>query len=190
MLAAIQDVPRAGFVPEQHVDRAYTDWPIRLPHGQVTTQPSLSATMVEALELTGSERVLEIGTGYGYQTPLLARLAAQVVSVEIWADLAEQAERNLRRHGVHNVAINVADGTRGAAEHAPFDAVLVSAAFPEVPPPLVEQLRVGGHLVQPIGPGGSEDVVLYERLPDGLARRRVLIQAHFVRLFGAYGFER
>lgn len=190
VLAAVRDVPRAGFVPEEHVERAYTDWPIRLPHGQVTTQPSLSAVMVEALGLTGSEKVLEIGTGHGYQTALLARLAAQVVSVEIWADLAERARQNLRRQGVENVEVTVGDGTRGAPEQAPFDGVLVSAAFPEVPPPLVEQLRVGGRLVQPIGPGGGEDVVLYERLEEGLARRRVLIQAHFVRLYGAYGFER
>jgi protein-L-isoaspartate(D-aspartate) O-methyltransferase len=190
VLDAVRDVARAEYVPEQHAGRAYTDWPIPLPHGQVTTQPSLSALMVEALALTGTERVLEIGTGHGYQTALLARLAARVVSVEIWADFVEQARRNLLRHGVRNAVIMVGDGTLGAPEHAPFDAVLVSAAFPVVPPPLIEQLSFGGRLVQPIGPGGDEDVVLYERLQDGLARRRVLIQAHFVRLYGEYGFER
>lgn len=189
VLAAMRATPRAAFVPADHVVDAYADTPIPIPHGQVTTQPSLSASMIAALALTGSERVLEVGTGYGYQTALLAALAAQVVSVERWADLAATARRNLAAHGVGNAEVVVGDGTRGAPEHAPFDAVLVSAAFPEVPPPLVEQLRAGGRLVQPIGRGGGEQVVLFARTGEGLVPRATVTPANFVRLIGEYGFK-
>jgi protein-L-isoaspartate(D-aspartate) O-methyltransferase len=144
--------------------------------------------MVEALALTGAERVLEVGTGYGWQTALLARLAHEVWSVERWADLAETARRNLIRNGVENAAVVVGDGTEGLPAQAPFDAILVSAAFLEVPEPLIEQLAAGGRLVQPIGPGGREDVVLFERTVEGLVARRRLTGAHFVRLVGRRGF--
>lgn len=188
VLDAVGQVPRSAFVPAEHAERAYRDGPIPIPHDQVTTQPSLSAKMIEALALSGQERVLEIGTGYGYQTALLARLARLVITVECFDDLAEQARRNLADQGVHNVRVLVGDGTQGVEEYAPYDAVLVSAAFPEVPPPLVEQLKHGGRLVQPIGSGGADDVALFERSERGLLRRRVVTPAHFVRLYGQYGF--
>lgn len=189
VLEAIAATPRVGFVPPEWAALAGDDRPIEIGHGQVTTQPSLSARMIEGLELTGSERVLEVGTGLGFQTALLARLAREVVSVERVPDLARQAETNLARHGVRNVELRVGDGSLGAPELAPFDAVLVSAAFPQVPPPLVEQLRVGGRLVQPIGPGGREDVVQFRRTPEGLERGRLLGPARFVRLYGRYGYS-
>src|SRR5262249_48965870 len=138
------------------------------------------------LGLAGGEQVLEIGTGYGYQTALLARLAAHVTSVEIYPDIATVARRNLSRQGIANVQVIIADGTRGYPAGAPFDAVLVSAAHPDVPTPLIDQLRQGGRLVQPIGPGGNEDVTLFERVPDGLRPVRVLTEANFVRLRGKY----
>jgi len=144
--------------------------------------------MIAALRLAGTEQVLEVGTGYGYQTALLARLAACVVSVEIWPDLGAQARRNLAAQGIGNVTVLVGDGTEGAPDHAPFDAIVVSAAFPRVPPPLAAQLTTGGRLVQPIGPGGGEHVVLYEKDVDGLRRVRVLTAASFVRLRGRHGF--
>jgi protein-L-isoaspartate(D-aspartate) O-methyltransferase len=189
LLDAFAAVPRAGFVPPQLARRAYVDQPLPIPHEQVTTQPSLVARMVEALSLTGTEDVLEIGAGYGFQTAILARLAAFVWSVERWGDLAETARGNLIRHGVENVEVVVGDGSKGLPGHAPYDAILVSAAFPEVPAPLAAQLAEGGRLVQPIGPGGQELVVLFERAGDGLVARRTVTGAHFVRLVGRHGFR-
>jgi protein-L-isoaspartate(D-aspartate) O-methyltransferase len=189
LLEAVRETPRADFVPPGLVEQAYLDRPLPIPHGQVTTQPSLSAKMIEALELTGSERVLEVGTGYGFQTALLAHLSRSVWSIERWPDVAETARKNLARHGVRNVEVVAGDGTSGLPEHAPYDAILVSAAFPSVPPPLAEQLAAGGRLVQPIGSGGQDEVVLFEKRPGGLARRRTVTGAHFVRLYGAHAFR-
>jgi protein-L-isoaspartate(D-aspartate) O-methyltransferase len=188
VLEALRSVPRALFVPPSQIDRAYDDVPLPIAHAQVTTQPSLVARMVEALALTGSERVLEIGTGYGWQTALLASLGDFVWSVERWPDLAEAARANLERYGARNVEVAVGDGTRGLVAQAPFEAVLVSAAFPRVPPPLAEQLAPGGRLVQPIGRGGDEDVVLFARRGDRLDPVRTLTLAHFVPLVGRHGF--
>jgi protein-L-isoaspartate(D-aspartate) O-methyltransferase len=188
LLDAVRAVPRGEFVPPGLAERAYFDSPLPIPHGQVTTQPSLVARVVEALALTGDERVLEVGTGYGWQTALLARLAGEVWSVERWEDLAVAARDNLTRHGVTNATVVVGDGSEGLPSAAPFGAILVSAAFLEVPGPLREQLAPGGRLVQPVGPGGLEDVVLFERRSEGLVRRRTITGAHFVRLVGRHGF--
>jgi len=188
VLDAFRRVPRAGFVPHELVGRAYVDEPLPIPHGQVTTQPSLIARMVEALGLGGAERVLEVGTGHGFQTALLAELAGEVWSIERWPDLADAARSNLRRHGVHDVEVIVGDGTLGARDNAPYDAIVVSAAHPDVPDPLVKQLASGGRLVHPVGPGGREDVALFEKGPGGLVRRRTITGAHFVRLVGEHGF--
>ncbi len=188
LVDAFREVPRAGFVPPELVERAYLDQPLPIPHEQVTTQPSLSAKMIEALELTGSERVLEVGTGYGFQTALLSHLSGYVWSVERWPDVAETARDNLARHGARDVEVVAGDGTQGLSEHAPYDAILISAAFPSVPPPLAEQLAPGGRLVQPIGWGGQEEVVLFEKRPEGLEHRRTVTGAHFVRLYGAHAF--
>jgi protein-L-isoaspartate(D-aspartate) O-methyltransferase len=187
VLAAIRTVRRASFVPPEHVGRANLDVPVPIPHGQVTTQPSLVGRMVEALELNGNERVLEVGTGYGWQTALLAMLARFVWSVERWPDLAEAARRNLADHAVENVEVAVGDGSEGLREQAPFDAIVVSAAFPLVPPPLAEQLAPGGRLVQPIGRGGDDEVVLFESTNGQLQARRRVSGAHFVPLIGRHG---
>ncbi|GAA4629293.1 protein-L-isoaspartate(D-aspartate) O-methyltransferase [Actinoallomurus vinaceus] len=188
VIEAVRVTPRADFVPADHAAAAYFDMPIGIGHGQVTTQPSLSARMIEGLGLEGDEYVMEIGTGFGFQTALLARLAADVVSIERWPDLARQARQNLARQGINNVDVLVGDGSGGVPDRAPYDAIVVSAAFPEVPAPLVEQLRLDGRLVQPIGPGGQENVVLFQRVATGLDPQRVLTPASFVRLHGRYGF--
>jgi protein-L-isoaspartate(D-aspartate) O-methyltransferase len=188
VLAVMAELPRAAFVPPPLAGEAYVDEPVRIPHRQVTTQPSLVAKMVEALALHGDERVLEVGTGYGYQTALLARLAGDVWSVELWSDLSAAAHRSLKGRRIVNVHLVVGDGSRGLPERAPFDAIVVSAAFPAVPEPLAAQLAVGGRLVQPIGPGMSEDVVLFRKHAHGLSPARSLTGARFVRLYGEYGY--
>jgi protein-L-isoaspartate(D-aspartate) O-methyltransferase len=188
VLAAFREVPRAEFVPTDLIASAYVDEPIPIPHGQVTTQPSLVAKMIEALGLEGSETVLEVGTGYGFQTALVAALARRAWSVERWSDLAETARANLERHGTQNADVVVGDGSAGLPERAPFDAIVVSAAFPQVPEPLSDQLAAGGRLVHPVGSGGHEEVMLFEGMPQGLKRRRTLTGARFVRLYGRHGF--
>ena len=188
VLRALRKVPRAGFVPSDLVEWAYLDRPLPIPHGQVTTQPSLVARMIEALALEGSECVLEIGAGYGFQTALLAYLSSFVWGVERWPDIADISRENLSHHGVTNVEVVAGDGTKGLPEHAPYDAILVAAAFPSVPPPLAEQLAPGGRLVQPIGSGGEEEVVLFEKGKEGLKRHRTITGARFVRLHGKHAF--
>ena len=188
VLRALRKVPRAGFVPSALVEWAYLDRPLPIPHRQVTTQPSLVARMIEALALEGSERVLEIGAGYGFQTALLAHLSGFVWGMERWPDMADISRENLSHYGVTNVEVVAGDGTEGLPEHAPYDAILVAAAFPSVPPPLAEQLAPGGRLVQPIGSGGEEEVVLFEKGKEGLKRRRTITGARFVRLHGKHAF--
>jgi protein-L-isoaspartate(D-aspartate) O-methyltransferase len=166
------------------------DAPIRIPHDQVTTQPSLIASMVAALGLTGSERVLEVGTGLGFQTAILARLARQVVSVERFADLAEQARANLATAGLGRATVVVGDGTLGVPEHAPYQAIVVAAASPRIPPPLVEQLASGGRLVHPVGPGGHEQVTAFHKEAHRLVADARLTPARFVPLVGAHGAQR
>jgi protein-L-isoaspartate(D-aspartate) O-methyltransferase len=188
VLALMAELPRAAFVPARHARDAYRDEPLRITHRQVTTQPSLVAKMVEALHLDGDERVLEIGTGYGYQTALLARLAREVWSVELWPDMTAAALAALTGQGITNARLVVGDGTRGLPERAPFDGIVVSAAFPAVPEPLAQQLGEGGRLVQPIGPGGQEDVVLFAMRGGRLRRLRSLTAARFVPLYGEHGY--
>jgi protein-L-isoaspartate(D-aspartate) O-methyltransferase len=190
VLAAFGAVPRAGFVPPAAAGQAYLDAPIRIPHGQVTTQPSLIATMVAALELRGSERVLEVGTGLGFQTAILARLADRVVSVERFADLAAQARANLAAAGLGRATVMVGDGTLGAPEHAPYQAIVVAAACPRIPGPLIEQLALGGRLVQPVGPGGREQVIRFRKEADRLVADAQLTLARFVPLVGTHGVSK
>ena len=189
LIEAFRLIPREEFVPPEQRHRSCDDVPLPIPRGQVTTQPSLMARMVEALALDGSERVLEIGSGYGFQTAILATLARVVWSIERWPDLADAARSNLERRQIDSAHIVFGDGTHGLADEAPFDAIVVAAAFTHVPGALVEQLAPGGRLVQPIGPGGREDVVLFVKDGHGLRRVGMLTRAHFVRLVGERGFS-
>jgi protein-L-isoaspartate(D-aspartate) O-methyltransferase len=182
LLGAIARVPRLEFVPAEAAAGAYFDEPIPIGHGQVTTQPSLVARMVEALGLRGGEQALEIGTGLGWQTALLATLAGRVWSIERFPDLAEAARSNLAARGIENAEVVVGDGSEGLAEHAPYDAIVVSAASPEVPSPLAEQIADGGRLVHPLGTGGDEQVMLFEKRSGELRARRTLTGARFVKL--------
>lgn len=188
VLEALEAVPRAEFVPADSAGQAYVDRPIPIPHRQVTTQPSLSARMIAALSLSGNERVLEVGTGHGFQTALLAHLAAFVWSIERWPDLAARARTNLERHGADNVEVVVGDGSLGLPEHAPFDAIVVSAAFPRVPSPLAGQLAEGGRLVQPVGPGGADDVLLFGKRGGAIEELAFVTGAYFVKLYGEHGY--
>jgi protein-L-isoaspartate(D-aspartate) O-methyltransferase len=188
VLDVLCEVPRSGFVPPDFAGRAYEDKPLPIARSQVTTQPSLVARMVEALALTSSGRVLEVGAGYGWQTALLASLGGFVWTVECFADVAATARENLLRFGVANAEIVVGGGTEGLPAHAPYDAILVAAAFPSVPRPLEDHLAAGGRLVQPVGPGGAEEVVLFEKGYGGLKRLRVVAGANFVKLRGAHAF--
>jgi protein-L-isoaspartate(D-aspartate) O-methyltransferase len=187
LLDAIRRIPRAAFVPPESCSRAYEDVPLPIAHQQVTTQPSLLALMVQALELRGHERVLEIGTGLGFQTAILASLCQQVVSIEWFTDLAEHARENLNAAGIHNVSVVVGDGSIGYAQRAPFHAIIVAAAAPEVSQALVAQLVEGGRLVQPLGVGGDDRVTAFVRRAGRLAAPATLTRAHFVPLRGGFG---
>uniref|UniRef100_UPI003F495A64 protein-L-isoaspartate(D-aspartate) O-methyltransferase n=1 Tax=Nonomuraea bangladeshensis TaxID=404385 RepID=UPI003F495A64 len=186
LLAAFAATPRDRFVPPRSAVRAQFDEPIPIGHGQPTSQPSLIAQMIDVLRLSGTETVLEIGTGYGYQTALLARLARRVYSLERHPDLAEHAQANLAGVGVTNVEVLVGDGTAGLPAHAPYEAVIVSAAAPSVPAPLASQLAEGGRLVMPMTSEVADIVTLYTKRQGRLTRLRPLTPAQFVPLVGEH----
>jgi protein-L-isoaspartate(D-aspartate) O-methyltransferase len=186
VLEALAAVPRARYLPLGYASVANRDAPVPIGGGQVTTQPSLVAAMVEALALIGGERVLEVGTGLGYQAAVLGRLAREVWSVERRSELAAAAAANLAAEGVENVHVIVGDGSEGVGAGAPYDAIVVAAAHPLVPPPLAAQLAEGGRLVQPIGPSGAEDVTLFRHRGGVLVRERVVTGASFVPLHGRH----
>jgi protein-L-isoaspartate(D-aspartate) O-methyltransferase len=183
VLAAIAAVRRELFVPPELIDDAYRNGPLPIGAGQTISQPLVVAHMCELLALDGDERVLDVGGGSGYHAAVLAQLAREVWSVEVIAELAEQARRNLAAAGIENVHVVVGDGARGLPEHAPFDAVNVAAAAREVPPALEEQLAPGGRLVAPIGSGRDQRLVLEVLTPDGI-ERRTLSSVRFVPLIG------
>jgi protein-L-isoaspartate(D-aspartate) O-methyltransferase len=188
VLDAMAEVPRHEFIAKQFRPQAYEDHPIQIGEGQTISQPFIVARMLEALELTPSDIVLEIGTGSGYQTALLAELSREAYSVERHEVLARASELTLARLGYLNVKISVGDGSAGLPENAPFDAIIVSAAAPQVPQALFEQLREGGRMVIPVGPSQSQELQLV-RKRNGSSEITRLEACRFVPLIGAQGYE-
>ena len=181
VLDAMSRVPRHEFVPETLRQEAHEDHPLPIGEGQTISQPYIVAAMLEHLALQATDRVLEVGTGSGYVTALLSLLCAEVYSVERHAQLAALAESTLHRLGYRNMKIRVGDGSQGWPEYAPFDAILVSAATPEMPPALFAQLREGGRMVVPIGPASSQELQLIRKI-GGEPAVRVLEGCRFVPL--------
>ncbi|HUO64960.1 MAG TPA: protein-L-isoaspartate(D-aspartate) O-methyltransferase [Terriglobales bacterium] len=188
VLEAMRSVPRHLFVDEALRDRAYGDHPLPIGEGQTISQPFMVARMTELLRLTGREKVLEIGTGSGYQAAVLSRVAARVCTVERIGKLAARARQTLESIGVSNVWVRTADGTVGWADEAPFDRILVAAGGPSVPPPLLEQLAEGGRLVMPVGSEDAQRLQIVDKI-GGATRGREDSSCVFVKLIGKYAWE-
>jgi protein-L-isoaspartate(D-aspartate) O-methyltransferase len=188
VLAAMAKVPREEFIPNEDAANAYGDFPLAIGAGQTISQPYIVAAMVEELELTPEDRVLEVGTGTGYQAAILGELAADVWTIERHAELADKAREILRRLGYKNVHVLYGDGSLGVVEHAPFNKILVAAAAPRVPETLVSQLADGGRLVVPVGSRSEQQVEVIHKLGD-----QIFITKHdlcrFVPLVGEQGWE-
>jgi protein-L-isoaspartate(D-aspartate) O-methyltransferase len=189
VLSALRTVPRHLFVPAALVDHAYDDGALAIGYGQTISQPYIVALMTALAQVNVRSKVLEVGTGSGYQTAVLAELAGEVFSIERRRELEENADLVLTRLGYHNVTIVLGDGSLGLAEQAPFDRIVVTAAAPQAPPPLLEQLAVGGRLVVPVGPAGGDQVLkVVSKTAQGL-REVESIPCRFVPLVGASGFD-
>lgn len=182
VLRVLRDIPRHEFVPASIRDHAYEDGALPIGNGQTISQPYIVALMTEALELTKDCRVLEIGTGCGYQSAVLAALCRQVFSIEIIAELAEETRRRLARLRIDNVAIRTADGYRGWPEESPFDCIMVTAAPDHIPEHLFAQLKEGGRLIIPVGEG-NQDLMVFKLIEGGLQSKR-LIPVRFVPMTG------
>jgi protein-L-isoaspartate(D-aspartate) O-methyltransferase len=183
VLAAMRSVPRHEFVNPEFLDQAYADRPLPIGFGVTISQPYIVSYMTEALELSSDDRVLEVGTGSGYQTAVLAEIASEVHSIEIVPPLARRAGGKLRELGYHNVRVICADGHQGWPRAAPFDAILLTAAPTSIPHPLVEQLAMGGRLVAPVGPGFDQIVQRLRKTPRGVVFEE-LIGVRFVPMTG------
>jgi protein-L-isoaspartate(D-aspartate) O-methyltransferase len=188
VLAAMESVPRHLFVPPDQIASAYTDEPLPIGEGQTISQPFMVAAMAEALGLGGEERVLEIGAGSGYQAAVLSLLAREVIAVEAQPSLANSARERVARLGYTNVRVEQGDGSLGWPSAAPYDAILVTAAAPSVPPPLVEQLGHGGRLVVPVGRSEQQELLRITKR-DGETSQESLYACRFVPLVGRYGWH-
>ena len=188
VLDAMRKVPRHLFVDEALRDQAYSDHPLPIAEKQTISQPYIVALMTESLELAGTEKVLEIGTGSGYQSAILAELADRVFSVERYPDLGYRANAILRKLGYKNVIVRVGDGSLGWVDDAPFDGVIVTAGTPKIPQPLIDQLAMGGRLVVPVGDRFAQDLILVRRAPEGIKKTN-LGGVRFVDLVGKWGWK-
>ena len=188
VLAALRRVPRHRFVQEALRDRAYGDHPLPIGEEQTISQPYIVALMSALLELTGQEKVLEIGTGSGYQTAVLAELARRVCSIERLPRLAERARATLEGLGYDNVWVRVGNGTLGWPDQGPFDRIIVTAGGPAVPPPLVQQLADGGRMALPVGSADNQVLTIVENV-GGEIRQRTHGECKFVKLVGKYAWD-
>ena len=185
VLQAMRSVPRHALVPPERRDRAYADSPLPIGHGQTISQPYIVAFMTEKLQLEPGDRVLEIGTGSGYQAAILGAMGVEVVSIEIIRPLGEQAADRLERLGYDNVTVIHGDGYYGYPERAPYDAIVVTAAAQHVPPPLIEQLKPGNRMIIPVGRAGwTQNLLLVTKTDQGQTRTRNLMSVAFVPLTG------
>lgn len=190
VLEALRRVPRHRFVSEQSAPEAYGDFPLPIGEGQTISQPLMVGLMTQLLELNGSERVLEVGTGSGYQTAVLAQLCREVVTVERHEALSREAQTRLQAIGIVNVQYVLGDGTEGYASLAPYDAILVTAGAPQiVPPPLLTELAPGGRLVIPLGSPRSQELTVLRKRLNGTLERRTHGDCLFVPLIGKYGWD-
>lgn len=182
-IEAMASVAREEFVPASDRDRAYRDYPLPIGYGQTISQPYIVAVMTELADVGPGEKVLEIGTGSGYQAAVLSKLAGEVYTIEIVKPLADESKKRLARLGYANVEVRAGDGYAGWPEHAPFDAIVVTAAPDAVPEPLVEQLREGGKLVIPVGASvATQELTVLEKNADGTLARRQVLPVRFVPL--------
>ena len=188
LIAAMKKIPRHLFVEEALQNQAYTDHPLPIGEKQTISQPYMVALMTEALLLTGKEKVLEVGTGSGYQTAILAELSEKVFSIERIRPLALRARKLLYELGYFNVEIKIFDGTFGWVEESPFDAILVTAGSPDIPQPLIDQLTTGGKLVIPVGDALVQDLFRVTKTEAGV-KKEDLGGCRFVKLIGKYGWE-
>lgn len=190
VLEAMRAFPRHELVPEREQAHAYEDRPLPIGHGQTISQPYMVAVMTEAAALEPGDKVLEVGTGSGYQAAILAGVGATVFSVEIVSELASRVKKDFERLGVKNVTLRQGDGYAGWSEEAPFSAIVVTAAPETVPPPLLEQLAVGGRLVIPVGPTGSQWLEVHQKQKDGTIVVRREFAVRFVPMTGEAQQER
>jgi len=179
--AAMTEVPRHEFVPLEYRSAAYSNAPLPIGHGQTISQPLVVGLMTELLQPAKTDKVLEVGTGSGYQTAILSVLASEVYTIEIVPELGETARTNLERLGYSNVSTKIGDGYQGWAEHAPFDAIIVTAAPSHVPPPLIAQLRYGGRMVIPVG-GFYQELMVLAKHADGTTTTTTIVPVRFVPL--------
>ncbi|MGW8161283.1 MAG: protein-L-isoaspartate(D-aspartate) O-methyltransferase, partial [Desulfobulbales bacterium] len=188
VLAAMRKIPRHFFVHKDLQEMAYEDRPLPIALGQTISQPYMVALMTEALELQGHEKVLEIGTGSGYQAAVLAEICRKVYTVEKYSELLEKAAALLQKLGYNNIIAKTDDGTLGWQEHQPYDGILVTAAAPNVPRPLLDQLAEGGRLLIPVGGNLIQELTKFTRISDRIIEER-LIGCQFVPLCGKYGWH-
>jgi protein-L-isoaspartate(D-aspartate) O-methyltransferase len=189
VLEAMREIPRHLFVPEQQRAYAYEDFPLPIGEGQTISQPHIVALMTEMLQLKGHEKVLEIGTGSGYQAAVLSKIAKEVYTIEKIESLGLEAERLFKELGYKNIKVKIGDGTEGWSEYAPYDGIIVTAGSPKIPEPLIEQLGENGRIIIPVGNSFSQDLIIGEKIKGELIKRTIC-GCVFVPLIGKHGWEK